>query len=296
MADTKAGDKALGDMLAAQRNEIAEHHIYAALARMTRDPKNKKTLERISREEHGHYEFWKGHTHKETKPDMLKVWMYTLLARIFGITFAIKRMESGEKTAQARYATITNAKAVKKDEEAHERALIGIIDEERLRYVSSMVLGLNDALVELSGALAGLTFALQNAQLIATTGLITGIAASLSMASSEYLSTQTEEDKNKGTHSRKSPIKAAAYTGLIYIITVVFLILPYMLLNNLYLSLAAMLATVVAIIFVFTFYISVVNETPFLKGFFKTAGISLGIAAISFGIGLAVRALWGIQV
>ena len=50
-----------------------------------------------------------------------------------------------------------------------------------------MVLGLNDALVELTGTLAGLTFALANARLVALAGIITGIAATLSMAASNYL-------------------------------------------------------------------------------------------------------------
>ena len=71
-----------------------------------------------------------------------------------------------------------------KSEQEHEAALIELIDEERLRYISSMVLGLNDALVELTGALAGFTFALGNTTTIAMAGFITGSAATLSMAAS----------------------------------------------------------------------------------------------------------------
>ena len=44
-----------------------------------------------------------------------------------------------------------------------------------------MVLGMNDAMVEMTGTLAGLTLAMQNTRLIALSGLITGIAATLSM-------------------------------------------------------------------------------------------------------------------
>ena len=53
-----------------------------------------------------------------------------------------------------------------------EKALLEMLDEERLKYVGSMVLGLNDALVELTGSLAGFTFAMQNTKLIALSGLI----------------------------------------------------------------------------------------------------------------------------
>jgi VIT1/CCC1 family predicted Fe2+/Mn2+ transporter len=49
--------------------------------------------------------------------------------------------------------------------------------------------------------------------LIALSGLITGISASVSMAASEYLSTRSEQ-------TDKDPLRAAIYTGLTYIITV----------------------------------------------------------------------------
>lgn len=62
----------------------------------------------------------------------------------------------------------------------------------RLSYMSSVVLGLNDALVEFTGALAGFTLALNEPRLVALTGSITGVAAALSMAASEYLSTKSD--------------------------------------------------------------------------------------------------------
>lgn len=88
-----------------------------------------------------------------------------------------------------------------------------------------MVLGLNDALVELTGVLAGLTLALQNTRLVAMTGFITGIAASLSMSASEYLSAKSEEGP-------QDPLKASIYTGSAYVLTVLFLIFPYLLFTN----------------------------------------------------------------
>ena len=112
------------------------------------------------------------------------------------------------------------------EEEVHEQKLIGLINEERLEYMGSVVLGLNDALVEFTGALAGFTLALSDSRLIALTGSITGIAAALSMASSEYLSTKSEGGETK------HPIKAAIYTGIAYIITVVALVAPFILIEN----------------------------------------------------------------
>jgi VIT1/CCC1 family predicted Fe2+/Mn2+ transporter len=136
---------------------------------------------------------------------------------------------------------IDQVTAITKEENEHENALLGMLDEERLRYIGSVVLGLNDALVELTGALAGLTLALQNTRLIALTGSITGIAGALSIAASEYLSTKTEA-------ATQQPLKAAFYTGITYVMTVVLLIVPYLVLNNYYLSLACTLTTVVLVI------------------------------------------------
>jgi len=131
-----------------------------------------------------------------------------------------------------------------------------MIDEEKLNYIGSVVLGLNDALVELTGALAGFTFAFQNTQLIAVTGLITGISASLSMSSSGYLSMLQE------TGERDRALKSAFYTGLAYVLTVVVLITPFLLLANPFVSLVVSLVAAVMIIFILITIFSVVQRHP----------------------------------
>lgn len=280
-------------LLTAQRNEITEHFIYDKLSQSTKDVHNRNALERISKNELEHYNFWKEYTREDVKPDRLMVWKYYLISRLFGLTFGIKLMEKGEEQAQTVYERISEsiplAKDIVRDEDEHEKQLVDLIDEERLRYVGSMVLGLNDALVELTGALAGLTFALQNTRLIAMAGSITGIAASLSMASSEYLSTKSESNG-------KSPVKASVYTGAAYVLTVLFLILPFLLFTQLYLCLICTVVTAITVIFVFTFYISVAKDIPFTKRFCEMVLISLGIASLSFVIGFVVRISLNIEI
>jgi VIT1/CCC1 family predicted Fe2+/Mn2+ transporter len=143
--------------------------------------------------------------------------------------------------------------------------------------------------VELTGALAGFTLALQNTKLIALTGLITGVAAALSMAASEYLSTRSEE-------TTKSPVRASVYTGIAYIATVFVLILPYLTLNNYYVCLACTLLAAVVIIGFFNYYVSVAKDEPFKRRFLEMAGLSLGVATLSFFIGFAVRSFLGVDV
>ncbi len=283
----------LEQVLEAQKNEITEYFIYKKLASKVTDKNNKKTLEKLANDEKGHYNTFKNFTGQDISENKRKVFFYVLLSRVFGLTFGVKLMEKGEALAQETYEKIRTVdpkiEAIIQDEENHEQQLISLINEERLMYISSMVLGLNDALVELTGALVGLTLALQNARLVATVGLITGIAASMAMAASEYLSTKHED-------TQKSHIKASIYTGVSYIVTVFLLIIPYLFCQNIFVSLGLMMLIALLIIYTFTFYISVAKDLSFKKRFFEMAGISLGIAAINFFIGLMVRRAFGIEV
>ncbi len=280
-------------LLAYQKAEITEHHIYTRLARTLRLSENRSLLERIAADELRHYHRWREHTGQDVKPDWPKVWWYGLISRVFGFTFGIKLMERGEEGAQDNYASfgaaLPEAEEIAREENEHEEALIALLDEERLRYTGSIVLGLNDALVELTGALAGLTLALQNTRLIAMTGAITGIAAAFSMAASEYLSTKSEE-------TTKNPFRAALYTGVAYVVTVLVLILPYLVLMNYYVCLACTLAAAILVIGFFNYYVSVAKSLPFRRRFFEMAGLSLGVAVLSFGVGFLLRAVFGIEV
>jgi len=281
------------DLIAYQRDEITEHHIYTRLAQAVRSPENSQVLKRIADDELRHSRYWHQYTGEEVRPNWSKVWLYYLIGRTLGITFAVKLMERGERKAHEGYTrmgeVLPGAERIAQEEEEHEHALIGMLDEERLRYTGSIVLGLNDALVELTGALAGLTFALQNTRLIAMTGAVTGIAAALSMAASEYLSTRAEE-------TERDPIKAALYTGVAYIFAVLVLILPYLVLRNYVVCLAATLVGGMLIIAFFNYYISVARDVPFRRRFLEMVALSLSVAVISFGIGASLRALFGVEV
>jgi len=199
-------------------------------------------------------------------------------------------MERNEEKAERGYAhlaeRIPEAATIAEEEERHEKELLNVLDEERLRYAGSVVLGLNDALVELTGALAGLTLALRNTRLIA----LAGLAAALSMAASEYLSTKSEPE------SGKQPGRAALYTGIAYLGTVTALIFPYLILSNYLLCLAWTGVNAILVIGVFTFYLSVARDLPCVPRFLEMAGISIGIATASFFIGAIVRAVLGVDV
>lgn len=276
-----------------QRNEYIESIVYERLASIEKDTSNSKVLRLISAEEKAHYYTLKKYTNTEVKPNRWRIAKYYWLARILGITFAIKLMESSENSAHqdyARYTECEDLQRLSREEEIHEEKLIGLINEERLEYMGSVVLGLNDALVEFTGALAGFTLALSDHKLIALTGSITGIAAALSMASSEYLSTKSEGDKSK------HPAKAAIYTGIAYIITVVALVAPFILISNVLIALGVMLAMALIIIALFNYYYSVARGESFRKRFMEMTVLSFSVAGISFLIGYALKTFTGIDV
>lgn len=284
--------KSLKLIKAFQQQEINGHYIYKFLANWDNSPKNSSILIKIANDELEHYETYKSYTGKIVKPQKIKIFLYKLAALILGPTFTIKLLEKNEIGAQEAYKKIKDVPEIGKivqDEERHEDELIGMIEEEKLNYMGSIVLGLNDALVELTGALAGLTLALREPDLIALTGSITGIAAAFSMAASEYLSTKSEG-------AGKGAIKASVYTGLAYIFTVAVLILPFLFLKNVFLSLALTLVGAVVIIAAFNYYYAIVKDEKFSRRFSEMALLSFGVALFSFGIGFVLRKFFDIEV
>jgi VIT1/CCC1 family predicted Fe2+/Mn2+ transporter len=278
-------------LLSSQKNEITEYYIYKKLADKA-DDKNRDVLQKIAEDELNHYNIWKGLTGKEVKPNKFKIFKYYLIGRVFGLTFGLKLMERGEENAQEDYREMglesSYVDKIINEENDHEEKLLKMLDESYLKYTGSIVLGLNDALVELTGALAGFTLALKNARLIALVGLVTGIAAALSMASSEYLSTKAEGEE-------KSPVKASVFTGIAYIITVFLLIFPYLVFANYFVCLGVTLVVAVFIIFIFNYYISVTKDLSFRRHFLEMIILSFGVAALSFLIGYLLRYFLGVE-
>ena len=276
-----------------QQNELTESVIYKVIAKFAKGDENKQTLLRLADEEKAHYEIWKSYTGIEMKPQKLKIFKYKLIARVFGFTFAVKLMENGEEGSQKEYSLLVEeveeSIQIREQEEEHESALLEMLDEERLWYVGSMVLGMNDALVELTGSLAGFTFAMQNTRLIALSGLIMGISATFSMASSEFLAAKSE--------GRNDAFKSCCYTGIAYLITVALLIMPYFLMgNSQYMTaLFTMLAVVILIIAGFTYYISVAKGEKFKPKFLEMTIISVSVAVISFFVGVLAKQFLGVD-
>ncbi|HBG75795.1 VIT1/CCC1 transporter family protein [Eubacteriales bacterium mix99] len=276
-----------------QQQEVDGAALYERIARLTKEESEWETLQTISREESRHAATFAKYTGCKLKPRHFWLFWNILAARILGYTFIIQKLENGEDQAIEFYRENINAipelKQILEDEEHHEQELLDMLDEERLHYLGDMVLGMNDALVELTGSLAGYTLAMQNTHVIAMAGLITGVSATLSMAASGYLSSREA--------GQKDAAKSATYTGTAYLVTVALLIIPYLILpSGSYLwALGITLLIAVTIIAGFNYYISIAKGRPFRRNFLVMAGISLGVATISFVVGLLVKNVLGID-
>ncbi|GHV84643.1 membrane protein [Spirochaetia bacterium] len=285
-----ADEKIAKASLTVQRNELTEWVVYTKLALLCKDPHNAEVLRAVGEEEKRHAEYWQSKTGVALKPNRFMAFRIIVTARILGLTFTLKRMEKGEGLAQKTYGKLISyfpeAKKISDEEAAHENKMLTMLDEELLRYVGSIVLGLNDALVELTGALAGFTLALGETRVISLVGLVTGISAAFSMAASDYLSSRAEGDSRA--------VKSALYTGSAYIITVMILILPFLLMENRFSALAITLAAAVLIIFLFNYYLSTAKELNFIRRFLEMSLISLGVAALSFGVGYVLKNALGV--
>ncbi len=284
-------EKSLSIIKKMQQNELTESYIYEEISKFAKGEENRQTLLRLSAEERSHYEIWKSYTQIEMKPQKAKIFKFKWIAKLLGFTFAVKLMENGEENAQSEYEylqkEIPESVKIREDEEKHEELLLEMLDEERLRYIGSMVLGMNDALVELTGSLAGFTFALQKSSLVALSGLIIGISATFSMASSEFLAARSE--------GRSDALKSCSYTGIAYLITVVLLIAPYLIFSHYITALACMLGIVILIIAGFTYYTSVAQGEKFKSRFFEMSAISIGVAVISFIVGILAKKFLGVD-
>jgi VIT1/CCC1 family predicted Fe2+/Mn2+ transporter len=279
--------------LALAKGEMEGAALYGRVAGFVKKASDRETLLAIAREEESHARVFASYAGEEPSVNRFRIGWYAFLARLLGYTFVLKLLEKGEDKSIAAYSEPLKAVPEMPDfleeEKRHEDQLVEILDEERLKYVGDIVLGMNDALVELTGALAGYTLAMRNTGMIAMAGLITGISATLSMASSGFLSAREAGEKDA--------VKSSMYTGVAYLITVAILIAPYLIAprDGYFGALAAMLVLALLIIAAFNSYVSVARDRSFRKGFLGMAAISLGVAGICFLVGIVVKNVLGID-
>jgi len=281
-------------------NELTEHVVYGKLALAEKNPENRVALERLSAQEKTHYEFWQSllpeAEAKKIRARWYTVWGTSFLRTALGVTFITKFLEAHEAGAVQNYQNMIGAipashherfLQIIEDEKSHERALIGQLKEKRIEYIGFIVLGLADAIVEITGVHAGFLGVTGSTLIAGVAGVIVGFSAAISMGSASYL--QAKQDV------KKSPLFSGFLTWASYFCSVVLLALPYFLIRVMAPAFIASTSVGILLVAGFTFYGAIVFDRKFWREFFETVGLMLGTALATFLLGLIVGTVFHIN-
>jgi len=286
--------------LEACKDEYKDYLVYSRLARFNRNrnPKFSETFARLAGKEKAHYDFWKKYSpQKEPRSSKWGAALIIIISILFGTTFAIKYLEKHEIKTIEKYRAIApfvpeEEKAFFSEmiveEEEHEHNFRNEIQSSYIRYFSFIILGLADAIVEISGIHAGSLGIYDSTKLTGLAGIVAGAAASLAMASAAYAQAK------QGFQGSAS--MSAAFTGISYFISAVLLATPYFITKDMIDAVSMSLTFAIIILAVTNYYNSVISEKGFTKDFIEMVGITLGATVVLFLFGEAIRSLFGITI
>ncbi len=281
-------------------DEYNDYAVYKRLAnyRTESNPQLAGVLNKLAETEHRHYEFWKKFVPEfELKASGRKVTLILLLRVIFGATFAVRYLEHHEGNVIQYYKSVASLiptsdklpfEEMLGDEQQHERQFSEEVESSALRYISFVVLGLADALVEITGIHAGSLGIYNSTTIAGLAGIIAGAAASLAMASAAF----AQAKQGFAGSARLSAI----YTGVSYFITAVVLATPYFLTRVMLEALAASLILAVIIVATITFYSSIISDRSFRKEFIEILSIMFGTTVVLYILGYVIRITFGITI
>ena len=274
-------------------DEWSDFTLYDRLAKtVAADSPFAGVLKTLSTTEHGHYEFWKKYVPDE-QPKLAKLKLYWILflRRFFGLTFATRYLDRHEASVVVEYRGLAQLipdsdraafDAMVADEKEHERAFAMKVESSAVRYISFVVLGLADALVEISGIHAGWLGLFDKTEIAGLAGVIAGGAASLAMASAAFAQAK------QGFQG--SARLSAVYTGVSYFVTAVILATPYFLTANMLLALFTSLSLAVVLLAISTWYSIVIQQKFFLRDFVEILAILFATTVVVFALGAFVSA------
>ena len=160
--------------------------------------------------------------------------------------------------------------------------------QKKMKISGAIVLGMHDALVSLTGLIAGLTFSLTDRYIIILSAVIASVTAGLSMGASEYLAEKTNENPYA--------LHAGAMTGLAYLGTCTMLIAPFFIIRNAYTALIASFTIAILMILICNLCIGHVRGRPFWRHAVEMLVICAGVSIIAFIIGEVAKNILGIAI
>ena len=202
-------------------DEINDHVTYKELGAHAKDARFKKEILAMAEIEGNHAAFWKeviesrgGEAPSRPRVRKLRLTVLRLLQNMMSPVVLISMLELGEAGAFKRYHRFLREAPLKENEKVRLRDII--VDElehektfrressgSRATHIRDFVLGMNDGLVEILGAVTGLSAVYVGRPLIVgVSGLIVGIAGALSMAIGAFVSVRSQRQVNQGRRER----------------------------------------------------------------------------------------------
>jgi VIT1/CCC1 family predicted Fe2+/Mn2+ transporter len=302
-------------------SEMRDYEIYNALASRERNPKLKELLGRIARMEEKHTMLWK----KMLDEDAVNIPSrqgtiiaietagYTAARRILGVAFVSKLLGRNEVSSLERFSGAVKRVGLTRKARGYLNTIIN--DEERneeylkrslrehdsgLDYIGSIVLGLNDGLVEVLAAVTGIAVLARAGFIVVVAGMIIGLSGTLSMAGGVYLSAKSHGLVQEGGGSEEftgtNPRKDALYTGIYYFFGAMVSIVPFIFGFE---GFAGILLAIILVSAVLTFasvVVAVVSNTSIKKRVFEMLAVSLGAAFAAILLGVVMKIKFGITI
>lgn len=269
-------------------DEFNDYTLYDRLSRtVAKGSSYAEALGHLSATEHKHYEFWRRYVpDEEPKLATAKLYWILFLRRAFGLTFATRYLDRHESKVVGEYEGLASHipeadrhafDEMVDDEKQHEKEFEKRVESSAVQYISFIILGLADALVEISGIHAGSLGLYNRTEIAGLAGIVAGGAASIAMASAAFAQAK------QGFSG--SPRIAALYTGVSYFVCAILLATPYFVTGNMIYALGSSLTIAVALLGITTYYSTVVGAKPFTRDFVEILLILLGatVALYIFG-------------
>ncbi|WP_297553172.1 VIT1/CCC1 transporter family protein [Thermococcus sp.] len=349
-------------------DEWADAELYGRLAEWEKDEKIRAEFKRLAELERWHAEFWKSflerRNEKPPKPKVnrLTVWGVKLLRKFLGPGSVASLLEMGENSAIEKYFRFLNEYAREMSDEEREtlrRVILDEIEHEKffreeekafhVENIRDLVLGMNDGLVEILGAVTGLSAVYpNNPQLVGISGLIVGVAGALSMAIGAFVSVRSQRQVKESIRSRtevlfevspektaeelreklieggmpedmakeiaeklkdnpdavkklllteaeENEVRAALYTGLSYLLGVVFPVTPYFLASNSLTALAFSILLAGSALAIVATLISLLSGISVKKKVAEMVATGLGAAFLSYLFGRVMEAIFHVS-
>jgi len=302
-------------------DELFDLALYEALRDVAPAGPLRSVLDRMIPIERRHIEFWQEFLGlRLTTLDLgrrVKLALYVGVCRLFGAPAIHLVLEAIEVYGVRKYLAIweihqgspvePGLRGILRDEFEHEDAVVTGDDEHRINpeRIRNIFLGLNDGLVEIVGAVSGFFGAFGDPATVLIAGSTTAVAGALSMAAGAFVASSSESEVRETELARQRflgeataargvpepPLLSALLVGASYLAGALVPMLPIAV------GARSALPSVIgagAVIIAVSMILAFLSGMNIRRRVLMNLGILAAAAAITYGIGIATKLVFGI--